>query len=114
LASLEAADAEARADYDREHVTPFIWRQFGRFRLLHIQSPKEFRQRSWTVDYPEDLDFVRRIFEHLGDCMFGYKDVLELLEKNSEITKRNEHVVPNGDWRFAGRDMMLHDPGGMR
>ncbi len=114
LASLETADAEARSDYDREHVTPFIWRQFGRFRLLHIQSPKEFRQRSWTVDYPEDLDFARRIFEHLGDRMFGYKEVLALLESNPEITKSNGHVVPNGDWRYAGRDMMLHDRSGTR
>jgi spore coat polysaccharide biosynthesis protein SpsF (cytidylyltransferase family) len=109
LASLETADSEARADYDREHVTPFIWRQSGRFRLLHIQSPKEFRQRGWTVDYPEDLEFVRRIFEHLGDRMFGYKEVLALLESNPEITKSNGHVVPNGDWRYAGRDMMLQD-----
>jgi spore coat polysaccharide biosynthesis protein SpsF (cytidylyltransferase family) len=113
-ASLEAADLEARAEYDREHVTPFIWRQFGRFRLLHIQSPKEFRRRSWTVDYPEDLDFVRQIFEHLGGRMFGYKQVLALLEDNPEIAKSNGHVVPNGDWRYAGRDMMLHDRTALR
>jgi spore coat polysaccharide biosynthesis protein SpsF len=83
-AALEAACREAVDPYEREHVTPFIYRRPERFKLSYLsQSPSRAHLR-WTVDFPEDLAFVREVYERLypGDPAFTSADV-EALEPNS-------------------------------
>jgi len=46
----------------REHVTPFIYRHPERFRIKHLASPDYYSHLRWTVDTPEDLAFMRRIY----------------------------------------------------
>lgn len=65
VAALRAAAAETRDPYDREHVTPFLYRRPERFALaLHHQAVDEGDVR-WTVDRPDDLTFVRAVYEAL-------------------------------------------------
>ncbi|WP_296599244.1 glycosyltransferase family protein [Phenylobacterium sp.] len=83
-AALEAACREAADPYEREHVTPFIYRRPDRFRLAYLsQSPSRAHLR-WTVDFPEDLAFVRDVYERLYPLnpAFTSADV-EALEHNS-------------------------------
>lgn len=64
-AALRAAAAETADPYDREHVTPFLYRNPERFRLAgHAQAAQEGELR-WTVDRPDDLDFVRAVYDAL-------------------------------------------------
>ncbi len=67
--ALGAAAAEATDPYEREHVTPFMYRRPVRFRIHRIPAPAEyrFRQGRVTVDTPEDFHFVREIVEDLYD-----------------------------------------------
>lgn len=63
--ALRAAAAETRDPYDREHVTPFLYRRPERFALaFHHQAVDEGEVR-WTVDRPDDLEFVRAVYEAL-------------------------------------------------
>lgn len=63
--ALRAAAAETRDPYDREHVTPFLYRRPERFALaFHHQAVDEGEVR-WTVDRPDDLVFVRAVYEAL-------------------------------------------------
>jgi spore coat polysaccharide biosynthesis protein SpsF (cytidylyltransferase family)/predicted dehydrogenase len=101
--ALRCAQKEATSAYDREHVTPFIWRNLARFRVLFTQSSKEFHKRQWTVDYPEDLEFVRGIYARLQDGLFGVQSVLNILKENPELAAINEQHAPAGDWRYAPR-----------
>ncbi len=65
VAALRAAAAETRDPYDREHVTPFLYRRPERFALaFHHQAVDEGEVR-WTVDRPDDLEFVRSVYEAL-------------------------------------------------
>jgi len=66
-AALETADALAFDAYDREHVTPFI-RRDRRFRSFDALGPGQVRRPSMrlTVDTPDDLDHMRRVFAALG------------------------------------------------
>lgn len=61
-AALQVAAAEARDPYEREHVTPFLWRRPERFRLAQLTQPRDLSDRRWTVDTAEDLLFVERVF----------------------------------------------------
>jgi spore coat polysaccharide biosynthesis protein SpsF len=61
---FDIAWREAKAPYEREHVTPFINRRPERFRIgVEICDPP-MRWR-WTVDTPEDFAFVNDVYEDL-------------------------------------------------
>lgn len=63
--ALRLAAAESTDSYDREHVTPFLYRNPARFSLVsHAQAAQEGEVR-WTVDRPDDLEFVRAVYDGL-------------------------------------------------
>lgn len=93
-AALRAAHAEARQPADREHVTPFIWQRPERFRLRSVTDGEDHSDQRWTVDTPEDLALVRRIYEELwpGDPRFDYPEILGCLAAHPEWLELNREV----------------------
>lgn len=64
---LYAAEAQARDDYEREHVTPWIRRHPG---ICHanLRGPGNGLERMrWTLDYPQDLAFFRALADAAGE-----------------------------------------------
>lgn len=53
-----AADADG-PDGDREHVTPWLRRSDGIARAALVGPGGAFAGQRWTLDWPEDLDFLR-------------------------------------------------------
>jgi spore coat polysaccharide biosynthesis protein SpsF len=94
-AALERAWREATSPQDREHVTPFIWRQSDLFRTGHVTSPVDYSQLRWTVDNEADFELIARIYEALyrPDRVFGMDDVLEYLAAHPDIAATNEAFV---------------------
>jgi spore coat polysaccharide biosynthesis protein SpsF (cytidylyltransferase family) len=85
--ALERAWRESSDPYDREHVTPFMGRD-ERVRRGVLEAETDYGTERWTVDYPEDLEFVRAVVERLGrDC--GYRDILALLDREPELREIN-------------------------
>lgn len=58
---LRMAAREACESFEREHVTPFLYRHPERFRLANLRTPELAGDERWTVDTPEDLERVREI-----------------------------------------------------
>jgi spore coat polysaccharide biosynthesis protein SpsF len=89
-ATLALAWREAHDPYEREHVTPFIWRQPERFKLALLQAPKDLGGERWTVDHAADLRFVQAVYERLADKEpFGHREVLALLAREPGLRKLN-------------------------
>lgn len=63
--ALEQAVREATDPYEREHVTPFIYRRPDQFRLAYLSQPISLAHLRWTVDLPEDLAFVQDVYSRL-------------------------------------------------
>ena len=84
--ALFAAEAEATEPYEREHVTPFIYRRPERFRLAELTRSPSLAHLRWTVDLPEDLAFVREVYERLypANPAFSSDDVVALPRNSSE------------------------------
>lgn len=96
-------DAEKRAadQYDREHVTPWIRRSTEiKHANLNSADPR-FAQERWTLDYPEDLAFLKAVFERLpADSIASMADVLALLDAAPELRALNANR--NETLRSAG------------
>ena len=65
--ALRQIAAETQDPYDREHVTPALERDPERFRHATLVNDEDLGGLRWTVDYEEDLAFVRAVAERLGD-----------------------------------------------
>ena len=82
--ALLRAHREATDPYEREHVMPFLYRRPEEHRIVGLSRTPSLAHLRWTVDYPEDLEFVRRVYERLypQDPAFG-TDAIAALPENS-------------------------------
>lgn len=91
--ALERARREAREVYQRVHVMPYIYQNPRLFRILSVAGDEDLSGHRWTVDTPEDMAFVRAVYERLGnDDRFTWRDVLALLEQEPGLSDINRHV----------------------
>jgi spore coat polysaccharide biosynthesis protein SpsF len=63
--ALVCAAARATDPYEREHVTPYIYRRPEVFRLAGVARHDSLASLRWTVDFPEDMAFVRDVYARL-------------------------------------------------
>ena len=93
--ALENAHRNATTNYDREHVTPFL-RKNSRFKAVNLFSDEDYSSERWTVDYPEDLEVIKKILNHfVGDLDFSWKDVMRLKHANPESFFANKSIRRN-------------------
>ncbi len=98
IQALETSHREATESPDREHVTRFIWRQPQKFTLLSVRGSDDNSNHRWTVDTPEDLEFVKKIYRHIlntphGERAFhGSDKILALLHKHPDWVDINASI----------------------
>jgi spore coat polysaccharide biosynthesis protein SpsF len=92
--ALERAWRQATEAYERAHVTIHIYQHPEQFRLLSVTSDVDRSDWRWTVDTPEDLEFVRQVYARLGTVRrFTWRDVVSLIEREPSLREINRHVV---------------------
>jgi spore coat polysaccharide biosynthesis protein SpsF len=95
FAALERAWREAGEPFQREHGSPYIWDQPELFRLgnVSLENDDLYRRMRWTLDTPEDYEFIKCVYEDLyvSNPAFAMADVLALLERKPEIYQINAH-----------------------
>jgi spore coat polysaccharide biosynthesis protein SpsF (cytidylyltransferase family) len=96
-AALERAWREARLASEREHVTPYIWKQPDKFRVVNVTHDPNLSALRWTVDTAADLEFVRAVYARLGAGAetAGMDDVLGLLGRHPELAALNRGSARN-------------------
>lgn len=93
FSALERAWRQAQKPYEREHVTPYIYEHPEDFKLLSVTGEQDYSSHRWTVDTPEDLEFIRVVYSRFaGDTAFSWRDVLGLLEREPEIVELNRFI----------------------
>lgn len=97
FSALEKAFKEAKLSSEREHVTPYIWKNKQLFKTKNIESPIDLSSHRWSVDTETDLMFVKKIYEYLyrEDKLFLTNDILELLKRKPELSKINKNSTRN-------------------
>ncbi len=93
--ALEAAWKDAKRSDQREHVTPFI-RESKHFRHVNVAHSEDHSAERWTVDDPEDLELVRKVFEYFHPRRdFSWLEVLALRGEHPELFMSNRHLNRN-------------------
>lgn len=97
MKALQAAWRDSAAPSEREHVTSYVWQHPDRFRLVNHTHSEDLSHHRWTVDEPEDLDFVRSVYQALYDRKpdFDMYDVLRLLRMRPELELPNRWFERN-------------------
>jgi spore coat polysaccharide biosynthesis protein SpsF len=93
FAALEQAAALLRDT--REHVTT-LFRRWPRWKIARMEHTPNLSHLRWTVDYPADLEKVRRVYAALYDSKpdFSWLDVLEWEGKHGGFTHVHEFKLP--------------------
>ena len=99
--ALATAWREARLGSEREHVTPFLYKNAQRFRTGSFKAARDLSHLRWTVDEPDDLALAERIYGELyaQNPAFSTHDVLALLERIPELKTLNTRHERNAGYR---------------
>jgi spore coat polysaccharide biosynthesis protein SpsF len=98
MEALERAYIEASRPLEREHTTPYFWENSQLFRLGNLEWERGLdysMSHRFTIDYQEDFDFIKAVYERLypSNPTFSLEDILRLLEEDSSIYELNSKFV---------------------
>ena len=88
--ALEKAWNETRNDFDREHVTPYFYKNPNKFSIGNVIQEKNQSNYRWTIDYNEDLELVKYIANNIIKKPILTNDIINLIIKNPNLLKTNE------------------------
>jgi spore coat polysaccharide biosynthesis protein SpsF (cytidylyltransferase family) len=91
---LEKAWQKAKLKSEREHVTPYIWKN-KEFIKKNLKNDKDFSHLRLTIDEKEDLDFLNLLFEKLNTDNYEMSDVIQIIKENPELININSKFIRN-------------------
>ena len=110
FAALKEAWENAKLASEREHVTPYLWKNPGIFKHVNLEYIEDLSQKRWTLDNPEDYTFIKIIYKNLYDehSLFDMDSILEYIHEHPEIERINKHINRNeGYIKSLGEDKYL-------
>jgi len=95
FACLEKLWKEARLTSEREHLTPYLFKNKAAFKILGFRHGQDLSSHRWTIDYEKDLQLAREIYRRLyqKNPRFLMQDILNILEKEPHLKDLNAGTV---------------------
>jgi spore coat polysaccharide biosynthesis protein SpsF len=89
--ALADANKDSVDPSEREHVTPFFYRNPHRFKQSNTENHQNLSYLRWTIDSQQDLDMAREVYSKLykSDNIFLMNEILDLLRKYPYIADLN-------------------------
>ena len=89
--ALLEANEKCSSKEEREHVTPYLYRNDDRFSILSVKNEVNLSAYRITVDYPSDIRLIREVVGILksNDEGMGMQQIVEVLTSNEKIRKIN-------------------------
>lgn len=94
FSALEKSYINAEKEYEREHVTPYIYDKTNNFLKLSFENTEDYSKYRVTLDTIEDFIVIKNIFENLyyKNPYFKLNDVVQYLNNNLHIVDINKHI----------------------
>jgi len=86
--TLRRAVSNARNDYDREHVTPWMRSDEAGLRRANLQQTPNVSGLRLTVDHPADLEVIRAVVAAVGPDA-TLQDIVKWSEENPDVMALN-------------------------
>jgi len=95
--TLKIAWKNAKLSSEREHVTPYIWKNPNIFKIVNLKCEYNLNDKRWTIDEAEDFEFIKIIYKnlYLEDSLFGMRKILDFLKTHPEVEEINKGIVRN-------------------
>lgn len=73
-------------DYEKEHVTIGLYMRPETYSIRNYVDVKDESSQRWTVDYQEDLDFVRDFYRYFEgrELSFNYEDACDFVREHPD------------------------------
>ena len=102
FSAIEKAYKEANLKSEREHVTPYIWKNGtanggALFKTYNFSNPiGEYNADDYriTIDEPEDFEVIKALIENLG-IEKGWKEYIDYLLGHKELYALNSRFANN-------------------
>ena len=91
--ALKKAYEESNLPSEKEHVTPYIYKNKEKFKLYNFEHECDISELRWTVDSQEDYQFMKCVYEELyknPNELFSMQEVLQLLKRKPELSDINK------------------------
>ncbi|MBF2053171.1 MAG: glycosyltransferase family protein [Candidatus Sericytochromatia bacterium] len=90
---LKEAYEHASHQYEREHVTPYMYlRNLPDVQLISFKQAQDQSRYRITLDVPEDYELIKRLIaEHHAEDM-NHIQITGILEANPDLSDINSHV----------------------
>ena len=94
FSALEKSYINAEKEYEREHVTPYIYDKTNNFLKLSFENKDDYSEYRVTLDTIEDFIVIKNIFENLyyKNPYFKLNDVVQYLNNNLHIVDINKNI----------------------
>jgi len=93
MATLERMWREATHSYQRAHVTAYVYENPSLFRIVSVKGDTDYSRYRWTLDTPDDLDFLRALYGRLGNRDdFSWREALAVVEREPALAEINRHI----------------------
>jgi spore coat polysaccharide biosynthesis protein SpsF len=104
FSALENAWKNAKLLSEREHVTPYFYKNKEIFRQTSIKNSEDLSRFRCTVDTKYDLELIQKIYLNIKKRPILLSDVIKLFKANPELIKINAHVKADGYLRSLKED----------
>ena len=90
--ALEQAYKQADKQYQREHVTPYIYEKNSM--KYFYKNTVDYSKHRWTLDTDEDFELIKEIYRQLyrGEHDFYLQDIISLFAKYPDMININAHI----------------------
>jgi spore coat polysaccharide biosynthesis protein SpsF len=88
--ALESAFIEVKEPYEREHVTPYIYRNPSLFKLREVPLEQDLSAFRLSVDYPEDFELCEILIEQYKADRLDWREIITILQLNPELAGINQ------------------------
>jgi len=88
--ALEQAYKNSSEEFEREHVTPYIYNN-SKFKCFNIQSEFDFSNYRFTIDYFEDIQFARILDKLITkEVDHDINALIKIVKENPSLKKINQ------------------------
>ncbi len=102
--SLEKSWTEAKLPSEREHVTPYMYKNKNLFKTENHSYEKNMSNIRCTVDTIYDFKLIEKVIKKIKTKPIYLENVLTLFYNEPELLKINSHVKHDGYERSLNED----------